>query len=565
MASNPVVNSLIFAGSVAESASIQAQGIAGGLTFLLPNTAPNQGNLMTVTAINGNNVFLGWSSAQSLSNIPLSDLAQSGATNGEFIAWNGSQWAPSSFVPGSGTVTSVALTVPSWLSVAGSPITTSGTLAVTAASGQPQNQVLATPNGSSGALAVRALVAADIPALPYDASGAAAAVAAQLPSSQSAVLHQFLKSYAAGTPGTFTTAQPDFADLSGSLAVAQINSKVGNGNAVQLSNTGQTIVAGDVLTYDANGNVQDSGTLLSSLAPLASPTFTGTVNLPAVTANGAITGGASGIDIEDTSAAGITIHEHGSGNLSIINGGAAVQVTPTAVSMGSNNGSVAVDAAGAISLTANGGSNLNVGAAGGLVTSSDFKPTNLFDFPGNGSGSAGQLFSSLGTGSGTSWISQSSLAINGSQVTGNISGNATSITGSITESQVTGLTSDLASKVSKAASVDTPGLTDNVALTTLLTAPAGVYRVSSYLYITTVDGVSSTLPKVTITWVDPTGATQSKDITATQAGNLTGTFDQGDIVVTVGASNNISYQTQNYASNTPNTMTYNLRVRLEAL
>lgn len=62
-----------------------------------------------------------------------------------------------------GTVTSVAMTVPSWLSVAGSPITTSGTLAVTAATGQSQNQVLATPNGSTGALSVRALVGADLP------------------------------------------------------------------------------------------------------------------------------------------------------------------------------------------------------------------------------------------------------------------------------------------------------------------------------------------------------------------------------------------------------------------
>jgi hypothetical protein len=68
--------------------------------------------------------------------------------------------------PGTGTVTSVAMTAPSWLAVGGSPVTTSGTLAVTAATGQTANQVLATPNGSSGALAVRALVAADIPSLP---------------------------------------------------------------------------------------------------------------------------------------------------------------------------------------------------------------------------------------------------------------------------------------------------------------------------------------------------------------------------------------------------------------
>ena len=61
MANNPVVNTLTFSGSVAGQATIQAQGIAGGLTFLLPNTVPIVNQLLTATAINGNNVFLGWS------------------------------------------------------------------------------------------------------------------------------------------------------------------------------------------------------------------------------------------------------------------------------------------------------------------------------------------------------------------------------------------------------------------------------------------------------------------------------------------------------------------------
>ena len=64
---------------------------------------------------------------------------------------------------GGGTVLSVAMTVPSWLSVSGSPVTAIGTLAVTAAGGQTANQVLATPNGTTGALIVRALVVADLP------------------------------------------------------------------------------------------------------------------------------------------------------------------------------------------------------------------------------------------------------------------------------------------------------------------------------------------------------------------------------------------------------------------
>jgi hypothetical protein len=71
-------------------------------------------------------------------------------------------------VPGSGgggTVTSVGLTVPSWLSVSGSPVTGSGTFAITATTGQTANQFLATPDGSTGAVGLRAIVAADLPAI----------------------------------------------------------------------------------------------------------------------------------------------------------------------------------------------------------------------------------------------------------------------------------------------------------------------------------------------------------------------------------------------------------------
>lgn len=65
---------------------------------------------------------------------------------------------------GSGSVTSVAMTVPTEFSVAGSPITSSGTLAVTTAT-QSANLVWAGPTtGAAATPAFRALVAADIPA-----------------------------------------------------------------------------------------------------------------------------------------------------------------------------------------------------------------------------------------------------------------------------------------------------------------------------------------------------------------------------------------------------------------
>lgn len=64
---------------------------------------------------------------------------------------------------GSGTVTSVALTAPAFLSVSGSPITTAGTLALSLAS-QSANLVFAGPSsGGAAAPTFRSLVAADIP------------------------------------------------------------------------------------------------------------------------------------------------------------------------------------------------------------------------------------------------------------------------------------------------------------------------------------------------------------------------------------------------------------------
>lgn len=65
-------------------------------------------------------------------------------------------------VSGAGTVTSVAMTVPSDLSVSGSPITTSGTLAVTRNS-QSANLFLSSPDGSAGVPTYRSVVNNDLP------------------------------------------------------------------------------------------------------------------------------------------------------------------------------------------------------------------------------------------------------------------------------------------------------------------------------------------------------------------------------------------------------------------
>lgn len=91
-------------------------------------------------------------------------LPDSAPASNETIAWNGTafDWFDLSTLS-SGTVTSVALTVPSFLFVAGSPITESGTLAVTLVN-QSGNVIFASPaNGSSGVPTFRTLVKADLP------------------------------------------------------------------------------------------------------------------------------------------------------------------------------------------------------------------------------------------------------------------------------------------------------------------------------------------------------------------------------------------------------------------
>jgi hypothetical protein len=65
---------------------------------------------------------------------------------------------------GGGSVTSVAVSVPSFLSVSGSPVTTAGTIALSLAS-QAGNSVFAAPDGTTGAPTFRSLLAADIPTL----------------------------------------------------------------------------------------------------------------------------------------------------------------------------------------------------------------------------------------------------------------------------------------------------------------------------------------------------------------------------------------------------------------
>lgn len=115
-----------------------------------------------------------------------------------------------------------------------------------------------------------------------------------------------------------------------------------------------------------------------------------------------------------------------------------------------------------------------------------------------------------------------------------------------------------------------------VGTTTLYAVPAagaGQYRISWNAKVTTVDGVSSTLGALTVTWTDPDGVAQSitapaaitaGTIATTSAGNVTTTKLIGlPLMLNAKASTNIQYAMA-YVSNTPTQMKYNLHIVLEA-
>ena len=80
------------------------------------------------------------------------------------VTYDGTAWITGS---GTGSVTSVGLSMPTEFTVTGSPVTTTGTLTATKAN-QNANLVYAGPSsGGAAAPAFRALVQADLPAQPY--------------------------------------------------------------------------------------------------------------------------------------------------------------------------------------------------------------------------------------------------------------------------------------------------------------------------------------------------------------------------------------------------------------
>lgn len=130
------------------------------------------GTATTIVAIGGPGAFATLSTAQTISgNKTFSGtvaLGSSATATTPSTSDSSTTVATTAYVKaqnyGTGTVASVALSLPNIFSVSGSPVTSSGTLTGTLAS-QTANYVFAAPAGSAGTPSFRALVAGDIPDL----------------------------------------------------------------------------------------------------------------------------------------------------------------------------------------------------------------------------------------------------------------------------------------------------------------------------------------------------------------------------------------------------------------
>jgi len=169
---------------------------------------------------------------------------------------------------GTGSVTSVALTVPSFLSVSGSPITGAGTLAVSLAT-QGANLIFAGPgSGSAAAPTFRSLVAADIPNI---AESQVMSLVSDLAAKAALASPTFT-----GTPAAPTAAvDTNTTQLATTAFVLAQASASGDGTPAMDG----TAARGTSTHFTRADHVHPTDT---SRAPLTSPAFTGTPTAPTV-------------------------------------------------------------------------------------------------------------------------------------------------------------------------------------------------------------------------------------------------------------------------------------------
>ena len=255
--------------------------VAGDVPTLNQNTTGTASNVTGVVAlING-----GTGTAAASANVAfnaLSPLTTKGdilgfstvnarvpiGTDGQVLTADSTQtlglkWASAS----TGTVTSVALTVPSFLSVSGSPVTTSGTLAVTLAT-QNANLVFAGPSsGGAATPTFRSLVFADIPSTAAATASTIMARDASVNTRINTIAQNSATTATAAGTTTFTVASAPLQQFTGSTTQTVVlpdATTLTNGWQFQVFNRSTGTV-----TVNANG-----GGLLQAMVAASQATYT---------------------------------------------------------------------------------------------------------------------------------------------------------------------------------------------------------------------------------------------------------------------------------------------------
>ena len=201
---------------------------------------------------------------------------------------------------GSGSVTSVALSLPSIFSVSGSPVTTSGTLTGTLTT-QTANTVFAGPStGSAATPTFRALVSADIPSLNYvtSVSGTSpiSVTSGYTPTVSITQAGVSSSGYLSSTDwntfnnkgsGTVTSITSSTLSIGGTSAIPTVNLTSG---IVTAGTTGSSTLI-PVITVDTYGRVTNVTTASNPQGTVTSVSGTGTVN--GITLTGTVTSSGS--------------------------------------------------------------------------------------------------------------------------------------------------------------------------------------------------------------------------------------------------------------------------------
>jgi diaminopimelate epimerase len=163
---------------------------------------------------------------------------------------------------GSGTVTSVAMTVPAQFSVSGSPVTTSGTLGVTW-NNQAANLVLSGPSsGAAAAPTYRSLVDADIPdTITINSAGTASALAAN-GANCSAGSAPLGVDTAGAAEGCFDVATQSELDTHGNLTNAHSATSANTASRIVMRDATNNFAAGTI-TASLSGNASTASALLA--------------------------------------------------------------------------------------------------------------------------------------------------------------------------------------------------------------------------------------------------------------------------------------------------------------